>query len=179
MEPVGEPGQPSPLGGLGAPGTFPSLSSAPLGWLGRHAASRDPMESCAVKAVMGGVMGGLMGAATGFVLGGYGSIAPPVTLPGVPEPPSIPMKWQLRENWLSTARRARKWGRNMGAVTIIFSGVECMIEKYRGRHDILNGTSAGCITGAALASKQGPVAMCFGCAGFAAFSAAMESFLGH
>jgi len=136
------------------------------------------MESCAAKAVSSGFIGGGMGVAMGLVLGGYNSIAPPVTIPGVPEPPKIPMKWQLRESWLSTARRARGWGRNFAFVTIVFSGVECCIEKYRAKHDIVNGVSAGCITGAALAAGQGPAACAFGCVGFAAFSACIETLMG-
>lgn len=59
-------------------------------------------------------------------------------------------------------------------VTAVFSGVECVIEKSRGQHDMYNGALAGCATGAALAVGSGPQAMCFGCAGFAAFSSAME-----
>lgn len=60
----------------------------------------------------------------------------------------------------------------------MFSGVECLIEKYRAKHDIYNPTAAGCITGAALAAPQGPMASCVGCAGFAAFSVAIEAVMG-
>mmetsp|Transcript_1605 Transcript_1605/g.3732 ORF Transcript_1605/g.3732 Transcript_1605/m.3732 type:complete len:204 (-) Transcript_1605:649-1260(-) len=144
--------------------------------------NQDPMvftEACVVRAVGSGLVGGLMGAAMGLVLGGYGSIAPPVSMPGVPDPPKVPMKWQLRDSWFSTARRARRWGKNFGSVTIVFSAVECVIEKYRAKHDIFNGVSAGCISGAVLAASQGPAGMCFGCIGFAAFSAAIESIMGH
>lgn len=42
---------------------------------------------------------------------------------------------------------------------------------------MINGTMAGCATGAALAAGQGPQAMCLGCVGFAAFSAAIEHFM--
>ena len=115
-----------------------------------------------------------MGVGMGLLLGGYNSIAPPMSIPGVPDPPKIPMKWQLRQSWISTARRSRSWGKNFAVVTVVFSGVECVIEKYRGRHDIVNGVSAGCLTGATLAAKSGPAGMCFGCAGFAVFSAIME-----
>ena len=40
-----------------------------------------------------------------------------------------------------------------------------------------NGTAAGCITGAVLAAKAGPQAAAIGCAGFAAFSAAIDLYL--
>ena len=124
-------------------------------------------------------IGGGMGVALGLLLGSYLSIAPPLSVPGVPDPPKIPARWQLRESGLSTARRMRRWGKNFAYVTAVFAGVECCIEKYRARHDIVNGVTAGCITGAALAAGQGPAAMCFGCAGFAAFSACIEQVMGH
>mmetsp|Transcript_4378 Transcript_4378/g.8283 ORF Transcript_4378/g.8283 Transcript_4378/m.8283 type:complete len:171 (-) Transcript_4378:154-666(-) len=166
----------------GVPNSGVPMPSFPVGLgVGNYnpMAGRDPMESCAVKAALGGIMGGGMGAVMGMVLGGYGSIAPPVSIPGVPDPPKIPIKWQLRDSWLSTARRSRRWGKNFAFVTVIFSGVECVIEKYRAKHDIVNGVSAGCITGGAMAAPQGPAAACIGCLGFAAFSAVIESIMGH
>ncbi len=40
-----------------------------------------------------------------------------------------------------------------------------------------NGVSAGCITGGVLAAQGGPYAIVVGCAGFAAFSAAIDHFM--
>jgi len=169
----------SPFAGVEAPVERIKGGAAATGLV---APTPDPMvfsEACVTRGVTSGAIGGLMGAAMGLVLGGYGSIAPPVSLPGVPEPPAIPMRYQLRDSWLQTARRSRRWGKNFAFVTIVFSGVECCVEKYRAKHDIVNGVSAGCITGAGLAAGQGPAAMCVGCVGFAAFSAAIESIMGH
>ena len=82
-------------------------------------------------------------------------------------------------------------------LSAVFSLFECYIEKYRAVHDATNGVTAGCVTGAVLAIKQGPgvsltvckgnvnlpthvhspsylQAMAVGCGGFAAFSAAMD-----
>jgi import inner membrane translocase subunit TIM22 len=42
-----------------------------------------------------------------------------------------------------------------------------------------NSLASGCTTGAVIASKQGPQAMALGCAGFAAFSAAIETAMKH
>lgn len=137
------------------------------------------MEACVAKSATSAVMGGIMGGGMGLLLGSYSTIAPPMTLPGVPDPPKIPMKVQFREAFFSTGRRMRRWGKNFAFVTAVFSGVECVVEKYRAQHDIKNGVIGGCVTGAALAANQGPAAMCFGCAGFAAFSAAIESIMGH
>lgn len=87
----------------------------------------------------------------------------------------------------------------------IFAGLECAVEKARGRHDVGNELVAGCATGAALAAGQGIQvqwlacrhectrvcatrltllllrvcrlqAQCLGCAGFAAFSYAIHKF---
>ena len=41
----------------------------------------------------------------------------------------------------------------------------------------MNSLSAGCFTGAVLSAKGGPKAALMGCAGFAAFSAAVEHFM--
>lgn len=59
----------------------------------------------------------------------------------------------------------------------MFTASECVIEKMRAKHDIYNVASAGCATGAILAYSGGPKAMCVGCAGFAAFSVAIEKFM--
>ena len=62
----------------------------------------------------------------------------------------------------------------MGA---LFAGTECVIESYRAKHDGRNSIYAGCATGAILAHSGGPKAMCIGCASFAAFSAAIDSYI--
>lgn len=59
----------------------------------------------------------------------------------------------------------------------IFSGTECAIEGLRAKNDIWNGVAGGCITGGVLARKAGPQAVAVGCAGFAAFSAAIDAYM--
>ena len=61
----------------------------------------------------------------------------------------------------------------------MFGGSECLVEKYRGKHDVWNSVASGCITGAALQAKSGPSAAAMGCGGFAAFSLVIDSFMGH
>jgi len=51
-----------------------------------------------------------------------------------------------------------------------------MLWQARAKHDTTNTAVAGCVTGGALAVKGGPKATCIGCAGFAAFSVAIEKF---
>lgn len=41
----------------------------------------------------------------------------------------------------------RKTTRNFAMVGAIFAGVECVIEKYRAKHDVINPVLGGCITG--------------------------------
>ena len=67
--------------------------------------------------------------------------------------------------------------KNFGLVGLIFSGTECCIEGYRAKNDLTNGVAAGCLTGGILASKAGPQAAALGCAGFAAFSAAIDAYM--
>eukprot|EP00937_MAST-01D_sp_MAST-1D-sp2_P003810 g3810.t1 len=145
-----------------------------------HPPAPDPqlMETCAGKTVMAGVMGYALGAVIGVVLGSYSNMAPPIPLPGQRQLPDVPVREQLYDSWRSTGKSAKSWAQNFMVITAIFSGAECVIEKARGAHDSWNPVIGGCAAGAALAAKQGPTAMCWGCAGFAAFSAAIEKVTG-
>lgn len=62
-------------------------------------------------------------------------------------------------------------------VGALFSGTECCIEGLRAKNDLTNGIAAGCITGGILGAKAGPQAALLGCAGFAAFSAAIDAYM--
>lgn len=79
----------------------------------------------------------------------------------------------------NTHVRCRSYAKGFAAMGALFAGSECVIESYRGRHDSMNSIYAGCTTGAILAHSGGPKAICIGCASFAAFSAAIDRFLGH
>ena len=59
----------------------------------------------------------------------------------------------------------------------MFAGTECCIEGFRAKNDLANGVAAGCLTGGWLAKSAGPQAMAVGCAGFAAFSAAIDYYM--
>ena len=49
--------------------------------------------------------------------------------------------------------------------------------QYRAKNDLSNGVAAGCITGGALGARAGPQAAAVGCAGFSAFSAAIDAYM--
>jgi import inner membrane translocase subunit TIM22 len=84
-----------------------------------------------------------------------------------------------REMIKSTGARSFSYAKGFGAMGALFAGSECVIEKARARHDMMNSVYAGCFTGGALARGGGPQAMGVGCATFAAFSAVIDKFMEH
>lgn len=90
---------------------------------------------------------------------------------------SLPLKEQLRAGLKDMGKRSYSSAKNFGIVGAIFSGTECCIEGYRAKNDLANGVAAGCITGGVLGAKAGPQAAAVGCAGFAAFSAAIDAYM--
>ena len=63
------------------------------------------------------------------------------------------------------------------SLQVVYSGLDCYVERFRGKHDLTNSVIAGRATGAVLARAGGPQAMGFGCRGFAAFSVAIDHFM--
>jgi import inner membrane translocase subunit TIM22 len=90
---------------------------------------------------------------------------------------SYPLREQLRRGFRDMGARSLSSAKNFGKVGAIFSGVECCIEGLRAKNDLKNGAMAGCITGGVLAAPAGPQAAALGCAGFAAFSLAIDSYM--
>jgi import inner membrane translocase subunit TIM22 len=90
---------------------------------------------------------------------------------------NLPLKEQLRKGLKDMGSRSYSSAKNFGLVGAIFSGTECCIEGYRAKNDLTNGVAAGCLTGGMLAAKAGPQAAAVGCAGFAAFSAAIDAYM--
>ena len=94
------------------------------------------------------------------------------------EPPQAPVLDQMRVSYRAMGKKAIGMGASFAALTAIFQGVECLVEKYRAKHDLANGMISGCAAGAGLSAKSGPQAACVGCVGFAAFSVAIELVMG-
>lgn len=90
---------------------------------------------------------------------------------------SVPLRRQLAHGFKDMGTRSYSTAKNFGAVGALFSGIECGIEGLRAKNDLANGVAAGCLTGAILARNAGPQAAAVGCAGFAAFSAAIDTWL--
>jgi len=135
-------------------------------------------NSCGIKATIGVIGGGAMGLLMGVFLGAMSDATPPVTIIAGKEVPQAPFREQMRVVLKATGQKSLYWARNFAFITGVFGGSECLVEKYRGKHDVWNSVSSGCITGAALQAKAGPQAAAMGCAGFAAFSLAIDSVMG-
>jgi import inner membrane translocase subunit TIM22 len=136
-------------------------------------------NSCGGKAAIGVFGGGVMGLLMGVFLGAMSDATPPVQVIAGKDVPQAPLREQVKVTMRATADKSLYWCRNFAFITGVFGGSECLVEKYRGKHDVWNAVASGCITGAALQAKSGPQAAAFGCGGFAAFSFVIDSFMGH
>ena len=152
------------------PSAAPTDMPPDFGWLA---------NSCGGKAAIGVFGGGLMGLLMGVFLGAMSDSTPPVQIIAGKEVPQAPLREQIKVTFRATAEKSLYWCRNFAFITGVFGGSECLVEKFRGKHDVWNSVASGCITGAALQAKSGPQAAAIGCGGFAAFSLVIDSFMGH
>jgi mitochondrial import inner membrane translocase subunit TIM22 len=136
-------------------------------------------NSCGGKAAIGVFGGGVMGLLMGVFLGALSDATPPIQVIAGKDVPQAPLKEQMRVTMRATWEKSLYWCRSFAFITGVFGGSECLVEKYRGKHDMWNPVASGCITGAAMQAKSGPQAAAVGCAGFAAFSIVIDSFMGH
>ncbi|BFZ60366.1 Mitochondrial import inner membrane translocase subunit tim22 [Saitoella coloradoensis] len=128
-------------------------------------------ESCPFKLVMSGGAGFALGGVFGLFMS---SMDIQSTNHAIYEKS---FKEQMKFGMKDMGQRSYTSAKNFAVVGAIFAGSECCIESLRAKNDIYNGIAAGCFTGGALAVKAGPKAAAFGCAGFAAFSAAIDYYL--
>ena len=172
---------PMPFGGFGgggqqAGGSYGAAPSQPQMTPEQQQAyyirlMQDAMESCPVKSGIAGGMGFGMGAIFGLFMS---SLDIQSTEHQIYQKP---FKEQMKFGLQDMGKRSYSTAKNFAVVGAIYAGTECCIEGYRAKHDMTNSVAAGCVTGAILARKGGPKAAAFGCAGFAAFSAASKSCL--
>lgn len=90
---------------------------------------------------------------------------------------ALPLRQQLRIGFRDMATRSWSMARSFGTIGALYSGVECGIEGFRAKNDMTNAVLAGCVTGGIMARNSGPQGVLVGCAGFAAFSLAIETYL--
>jgi import inner membrane translocase subunit TIM22 len=138
------------------------------------------MESCPVKMAMAGGMGFGLGGLFGLFMASMRYDTPMSSAGGVAgsaTAPTVPMREQLRAGFKDMGKSSWASAKNFGYIGGVYSGSECVIEGFRGKNDLANGVAAGCFTGGFLAKNAGPQAMAIGCAGFAAFSAAIDAYM--
>ncbi|KIW07193.1 uncharacterized protein PV09_02059 [Verruconis gallopava] len=137
------------------------------------------MESCPGKTVMSGVMGFALGGAFGLFMSSMRYDTPlSTTLPGTNTAiADLPIRQQLKHGLKDMGKQSFSSAKNFGLIGAVFTASECTIEGLRAKNDLWNGVAGGCITGGALAMKAGPQAAAVGCAGFAAFSAAIDAYM--
>lgn len=147
------------------------------------------ISSCPGKAMLAGGSGYVLGGVFGFFMasmsydspmgGGLNNTGLTGKEAAIAETKylELPLKQQMKIQFSDVWKRTVSSAKNFGYIGLIFSGVECCIESLRGRSDLYNGAAAGCITGGGLAIKSGPEAVLIGCAGFAAFSTAIDMYM--
>ena len=137
------------------------------------------MESCPAKTVLAGTMGFGLGGVFGLFMSSMRYDGPMgASLPGgVGTTSDLPMRDQLKRGFKDMGKASWSSAKNFGYIGGIFAGTECAIEGLRAKNDLYNGVAAGCLTGGWLAKSGGPQAVAVGCAGFAAFSAAIDAYM--
>ncbi|CAD5125222.1 DgyrCDS13461 [Dimorphilus gyrociliatus] len=124
-------------------------------------------ESCVFKSGLSCVVGGGLGAAFGIFTAG---IDPNIT--GT-QTPTVKLVWKEMKF------RTVSYAKNFALIGAMFAGTECVIESYRGKTELFNGTASGAIVGGVIGFRAGLQAGLLGAAGFAAFSAAIDYYFRH
>ncbi|TFK23166.1 mitochondrial import inner membrane translocase subunit TIM22 [Coprinopsis marcescibilis] len=132
------------------------------------------MESCAAKTVLAG--------GAGFGIGAFFSL---MSASFAYEDPYLRSQTQAGMNTTQKAGAIFKemgkgmWtsGRGFAKVGALYAGIECVVESYRAKNDIYNSVASGFLAGGFLARNSGPKAAVGGGLAFAAFSAAIDTFL--
>lgn len=70
-----------------------------------------------------------------------------------------PTRVVLRETWQLMKEKSRSYAKGFAGMGFLYSGTECMIERYRAKHDAVNATLAGCATGGLMAAPGEGVAV--------------------
>ncbi|KAK7088366.1 mitochondrial import inner membrane translocase subunit Tim22-like [Littorina saxatilis] len=125
-------------------------------------------ESCMFKSTASCVMGFALGGAFGLFTAGVDPMSTMTT-----ETPTTRMVLKEMKN------RSLSYGKNFAMIGAMFAGTECLLESYRGKSDLANGTLSGAIVGGVIGFRAGLKPGIIGAAGFAAFSAVIDYFLRH
>lgn len=63
-----------------------------------------------------------------------------------------PTRVVLKETWVLMKEKSKSYAKGFAGMGFLYSGTECMIERYRAKHDAMNATLAGCATGGLMAA---------------------------
>ncbi|KAL4224355.1 Mitochondrial import inner membrane translocase subunit Tim22 [Mactra antiquata] len=129
-------------------------------------------ESCAFKATASGVVGLALGGAIGLFTVGMDPMSTYTTATPDQTPSTRAVLKEMKV-------RCASYGKNFGTIGFMFAGTECVLESYRGKSPLSNGTIAGGIVGGLLGLRAGLKAAAFGAAGFAIFSTAIDYYFRH
>ena len=112
-------------------------------------------EACGTKIITGGAIGAVMGVGLGLFMGAMGDVSPIQIVKGR-EVPQAPLREQTRAAFKAIGGKSIGWAKQFGVLTALFGGVECVIEKYRAKHDVWNPVLSGCVVGGTLGASGGP-----------------------
>ena len=131
-------------------------------------------ELCPVTALTHGGMGFGVGLVFGIFMS---SFATGPELNSMQNISQLPLRQQASHVFKDMGKKSWATGKSFGYIGMLYSGTECCIESYRAKRDWYIVIASGCVTGAILGAKSGPQSAFLGCAGFSAFSTAIEYFI--
>ncbi|KAI5119166.1 hypothetical protein M0805_008649 [Coniferiporia weirii] len=131
-------------------------------------------ESCVAKTVLAGVGGLAIGAFFSLMSSSF-AYEDPLLRPQTQT--NLNTTQKAREIFKEMGKGMWRSGKGFGKVGALFAGLECAVESYRAKNDMVNPVLAGFMAGGILARNSGPKAALGGGAAFAAFSAAIDLFL--
>ncbi|EST05621.1 Mitochondrial inner membrane translocase subunit Tim17/Tim22/Tim23/peroxisomal protein PMP24 [Kalmanozyma brasiliensis GHG001] len=140
------------------------------------------MESCPVKCALSGAAGFGLGAFFSLMSTSFAVDDPlrRTTLAANGLDPGkvgeMTTMQSTKEFFKQTGKSMYRSGKGFGKVGALYSGIECCIEAYRAKNDLVNPVAAGFAAGAILARNSGPKAAIGGGVAFAAFSGAIDMY---
>ena len=133
------------------------------------------MESCLAKSILSGGAGFALGGAFGLFMSSMQYDTP--LSPQGQQLTTLPWKQQLRAGLKDMGSKSYSSAKNFAMIGALYSGTECCVEGLRAKNDLTNSVVSGCLTGGILGLRAGPSASALGCAGFAAFSTAIDAYI--
>lgn len=142
------------------------------------------MESCPTKCAFSGAAGFGLGAFFSLMSTSF-AVDDPLRrttlaangLSGAAGAGDMTTMQSTKEFFKQTGKSMYRSGKGFGKVGALYSGIECCIEAYRAKNDLVNPVAAGFAAGAILARNSGPKAAIGGGVAFAAFSGAIDMYL--